>query len=90
MNSPTILDITLELEEVARLINAIRCGPWFMYSSPIDVKEHLHTISQDDIYPINLTPALEDGLSGPPGEGQPGAEALGTAEEAEGTAEESD
>ena len=90
MNSPTILDITLKLENVAGQINAFRCGPWFMYSSPIDVYAHLHTISQDDTYPINFTPALEDGLSGPPGEGQPGAEALGTAEEAEGTAEESD
>ena len=52
-----------------------------MYSSGINIYEHLNTYVSEN-HNTDITPMSEDAPSqGPPEDGEPGAEALGTSEE---------
>ena len=81
MNTFTTANLDFELNMACMQINVINIGPSFMYSSGINIYEHLNTYVSEN-HNTDITPMSEDAPSqGPPEDGEPGAEALGTSEE---------
>ena len=78
MNTFTTANLDFELNIACMEINATNIGPSFIYSSGINIYEHLNTYVSEN----HNTPLSEDAPpQGPPEDWESGAEALGTAEE---------